>query len=711
LSRLKLLGRRALPALLVALLAAGAATPAGASLTRPEVARLAGDVRPALDPRGLELGRLAASARSDPAPAALPDGACSAPVVGPILDPVLDPDPAPELVPVLVGVLIPLDELALPPALDPTRVIGKTFGDLVVGLCRRDVAAVSGSGSSETRLRGEIEPGAAQPQAISIFSCVLAAGSSHTPYGEAHAETGPELLRARYDNDLSEVRTVGGTVTQTVADETVAAPGGVLLSWSLPLDETTLASGLVVEQLQAGAGWTVVPAEELVIGHRPDDGTSTGDDSTNLRVLLASGWQRGTSYRIRLTQELTDRLHRSYGQGQDPAQDLQWSIPAAPATGPVPAVQYDQRFPAVYESYLAAAATAGGRFPAGQNRLFQGLWTDPVTGMSYARARWYDARNAHWLSEDPLGAVDSTNLYAFVGWQPNMGVDPMGLCVGNLPCPAWAERAIDQAKFNMEVQWETAKGVASDTGRMVVGAADFITLGQTARAREGIKAFFQTDGSLVERGNAASKAGNRAQLAVVTLGFSEAEDKSEHLKKLVGIQAVQDSGRLLGTGLVEGDPELVLAGLGKLAEGSGQMASTALLVYAPAEAGVNRLRAGSAASDTTQLFRAVSESELQDLSARSGAFRNPPGTEVKYFATSPEGAASYARQTFQRGGALYEGPYTIVESEIATSAVTPEMVVLGGVDRGIGTIVVPTEGLPLLKPATPLNYTPIPPTP
>jgi len=57
----------------------------------------------------------------------------------------------------------------------------------------------------------------------------------------------------------------------------------------------------------------------------------------------------------------------------------------------------------------------------------KGLWTDPVTGMSYARARWYDARNAHWLSEDPLGAVDSTNLYAFVGWQPNMGVDPLGL--------------------------------------------------------------------------------------------------------------------------------------------------------------------------------------------------------------------------------------------------------------------------------------------
>jgi len=60
-------------------------------------------------------------------------------------------------------------------------------------------------------------------------------------------------------------------------------------------------------------------------------------------------------------------------------------------------------------------------------RVFQGLWTDPVTGISYARNRWYDARTASWLSEDPKGAIDSPNLYAFVGWGPHDGRDPMGL--------------------------------------------------------------------------------------------------------------------------------------------------------------------------------------------------------------------------------------------------------------------------------------------
>lgn len=46
--------------------------------------------------------------------------------------------------------------------------------------------------------------------------------------------------------------------------------------------------------------------------------------------------------------------------------------------------------------------------------------------MAYVRARWYDTRNAAWLSEDPLLDIDSPNFYAFVAWQPTMRIDPMG---------------------------------------------------------------------------------------------------------------------------------------------------------------------------------------------------------------------------------------------------------------------------------------------
>ncbi len=76
-------------------------------------------------------------------------------------------------------------------------------------------------------------------------------------------------------------------------------------------------------------------------------------------------------------------------------------------------------------SYLAANLRWCNQ--SGQNLLFQGLWTDPVSGLSYARARWYDARNATWLSPDPLLDIDSPNLYAAFGWQPHGAIDPMGL--------------------------------------------------------------------------------------------------------------------------------------------------------------------------------------------------------------------------------------------------------------------------------------------
>jgi hypothetical protein len=106
-----------------------------------------------------------------------------------------------------------------------------------------------------------------------------------------------------------------------------------------------------------------------------------------------------------------------------------------------------------------------------------------------------------------------------------------------------------------------------------------------------------------------------------------------------------------------------------------------------------------------KLYRAVTQAELHDLATRSGTFRNLPGIESKYFSTSAEGAASYARQTYQRGGVVYEGPYTIMETEIPESAMTPEMMP----PCGISTVVVPTEKLPLLSPAETLNYAALPP--
>ena len=48
-----------------------------------------------------------------------------------------------------------------------------------------------------------------------------------------------------------------------------------------------------------------------------------------------------------------------------------------------------------------------------------------------------------WLSQDPMGDVDSPNLYSFVGMRPHEKTDPLGLCVLGLPCPGFVQRTID----------------------------------------------------------------------------------------------------------------------------------------------------------------------------------------------------------------------------------------------------------------------------
>jgi RHS repeat-associated protein len=120
---------------------------------------------------------------------------------------------------------------------------------------------------------------------------------------------------------------------------------------------------------------------------------------------------------------------------------------------------------------------------------------------------------------------------------------------------------------------------------------------------------------------------------------------------------------------------------------------------------LSEMRAGASA-EAMSLFRAVTGEELADLSARSGAFRNPFGIESKYFSETAEGAASYARQAFEQGGGVYQGPYTLVRTSIPSNLVTPIM--RAQTDRGIPTIVIPTDKLPQLTPAQPMPFIPRP---
>jgi hypothetical protein len=101
--------------------------------------------------------------------------------------------------------------------------------------------------------------------------------------------------------------------------------------------------------------------------------------------------------------------------------------------------------------------------------------------------------------------------------------------------------------------------------------------------------------------------------------------------------------------------------------------------------------AAAEAAETTNLFRAVTNPELESIQ-NIGGFENPVGNEVKYFSTSLDGAQSYGSQATSAFG---DGPYSVVQTSIPTSLITPEMSV--AVDGGIPTVVVPTGLLPSLS--------------
>lgn len=87
--------------------------------------------------------------------------------------------------------------------------------------------------------------------------------------------------------------------------------------------------------------------------------------------------------------------------------------------------------------------------------------------MSYARARWYDARNASFLSEDPLGDIDSPNLYQYARNSPFNFSDPLGLCsVGdwNWQCTWWVASGTVKNVFTSRDTYSTGVGFVPVAG-------------------------------------------------------------------------------------------------------------------------------------------------------------------------------------------------------------------------------------------------------
>jgi RHS repeat-associated protein len=77
-----------------------------------------------------------------------------------------------------------------------------------------------------------------------------------------------------------------------------------------------------------------------------------------------------------------------------------------------------------YDPYGKATKTTGDKDSSFQ---FAGYYHDVQSDLFLTQFRAYEPNNGRWLSEDPIGMVDSENLYAYVLNNPLRYRDPLGL--------------------------------------------------------------------------------------------------------------------------------------------------------------------------------------------------------------------------------------------------------------------------------------------
>ena len=290
---------------------------------------------------------------------------------------------------------------------------------------------------------------------------------------------------------------------------------------------------------------------------------------------------------------------------------------------------------------------------------FTGHERDPETGLYYFKHRFYDPATGRFLTEDPVeGKADnppSLQRYLYAYGNPTIYIDPDGRWPSLNDLIDVGTAAVESlVKTQRQVDKAVAKGIVNTA----VNVLDFASLGSISTEKKRFDTFRNTKGSLIDKANAASQVSTvKERLNVVSLGFSGAPDKVQHLKDITGVGSVQRAGQLYEDAYVDQDFSKALQGTGELSQGFVQMVSLA-------EGGISVakfLRGGAARAVGAQAVRESVSTLTEEGGAANGAQVVP----------APPRQILEARITGESAAGGVEAGDTIIRKSVRASTDTP----------------------------------------
>jgi RHS repeat-associated protein len=255
------------------------------------------------------------------------------------------------------------------------------------------------------------------------------------PYGANDATlTGPAVERIEISatkNASGELTEVAITLhaTDPIALESISE--GLRLA-AIDADGRVLTSSAVQPQLfDNKARWRMTAAEWSALTSHPD---AEAISIVVTRALRSSAWPVATEF-LRAP-EFVEAAFSSVDRPIDMRAPLARVAQLVSETGPG-----GTKATNLYELDLIAANTQVGGSSSTGAAFHSYPFADPAVEKTFARARWYDEASGVFLSPDPVGYEDSSNLYAFADSDPVNGRDPLGEQVAR-PAPRLTARPV-----------------------------------------------------------------------------------------------------------------------------------------------------------------------------------------------------------------------------------------------------------------------------